>query len=657
LAQKRPGKGFGGKYSMEKGADPSVLWWEVAQDKGASALISAARGIQQSQSGIVTRNIRCQQMYEGSTFVGSNRWAPQTIGGSGALSTMGAAKGGSRRGPQYNLVYELVSTVAAMILAPGSPLVTFLTNKGNFETKHKAQLLNQFIEGLFYQCGVPLEAMKVLRDSLVFGTGFLKVCTSGNDKNLSVEHRWPGFIWTEMYDGAEEDPRAMYEVSLCDKDQLIGRHRDDEEMQEKIRTATPMGATGFTADTYAARRIPYYEGWRLPSYEGANDGRHILAIGDDCCLIDEEWHDPFPFAELRYENRTEGFYGRGLSELLYGHQTTLARVEFAEAHAWSQFALPRLYMNIAAKINRNHANSSRSGAMLEGIGPAQDAIQVLNWSATHPNFVQFKEWIIESAHQFCGVSTFMSAGNKPAGLDSGAAQREYADIQQNRFSALSEKWGQFHVDLAQRCIEAGSRTWKNGFTLKVIGDSFVRELEWSKIRLPADEYTLKAYPVSSLPRTPSGRLAMVQELMQANLLSRDQGLKLLKFPDTDDILDRETAQEEYADWLVFKMLHEGEAMPVETTLDKGGVVDLQKCIDTVQKEAARAIVDGAPRERIDIMRNWLVRAADKQAAAMQAAAPPPAPPGMPGPGGGQPIAKGAPLPVSPMMPFQQPHAA
>jgi hypothetical protein len=578
-------------------------------------------------------------MFEGSTFMSGGRYAPNIMAGSGTItngSGAGSMGSGSRKGPSYNIVYELVSTVKAMLLAPGSPLVTFLTNKGTWEMQHRAELLNQFIEGIFYQCGIAAEATKALQDSLVFGTGFVKITSDPETNNIISSRCWPGSVWTEMYDGRDESPRCLYQIDLVDKDLLASRYP---EKKDKILASSALTTTGFTSDLYSSRQMPYYEAWRLPSAPEAGDGRHVLAI-EGVTLVDEDWEEmEFPFAVIRYEDKTTGYYGRGLAELLYGHQTTLARVEFAEAHAWSQFGLPRLYLNILAKINKNHATSSRSGGILEGMGPAGDALQVLNFSATHPNFVAYKEWIIESAHQFCGVSSFMSSGEKPQGLDSGAAQREYADIQQNRFSVLSEKWGQFHVDLAQRIVALGSRIWGNkSYTVKVTGKNFVREIDWKDIKLKEDEYTLKAYPVSSLPRTPAGRLAAVQEMMQAQLITPQQGLKLLKFPDTDDIMGEETAQEEYAEWLAYEMLHEGKPMPVDS------LPNIQTQITVVQKRATEALTQGAPPERIDLARNWLVRAK----AQLQAAQPPP-----PMPPPGPPLAKGAALPVSPQLPFKQ----
>jgi hypothetical protein len=639
------GTGFAKRYRPVKQDKVPALWWQANDRDVGDQVVAAARSIQQLQLGVTTRNYRCQQLFEGSNFMSGGRYAPNIMAGSGTI-TNGIGSGtmgmGSRKGPSYNLVYELVSTVKAMLLAPGSPAVTFLTNKGTFELQHKAQLLNQFIDGIFYQCDVPSASTRALQDALVFGTGFIKVSANPNDKNIIVDNVWPGNIWTDMYDGRDEKPRCLYQIDLVDKDMLAARFPNK---KKEIMDASALNTTGFMSDLYASRQIPYYEAWRLPSYKDAGDGRHVLAI-DSVTLVDEDFDDDdFPFAVIRYEDKTTGYYGRGLGELLYGHQTTLARVEYAEAHAWSQFGLPRLYMNIAAKLNKNHATSSKSGLILEGMLPADQAIQVLNWSATHPNFVAYKEWIIESAHQFCGVSTFMSSGNKPQGLDSGAAQREYADIQQNRFAVLSEKWGQFHVELAKRIVSCGSRVWGNkSYVIKVTGKNFVKELDWRDIRLESDEYTLKAYPVSSLPRTPSGRLAAVQEMMQAQLISPQDGKKLLQFPDLDATMERENAFQDYADWLVYQMLHEGKPMPVD------GAANLPACVDTVTKELNRAIVQDAPPERIDLLRNWLVRAKP----------PPPPMPAVPPPGPGAPapvMAKGAPPPVSNLMPFQQPKGA
>ena len=188
---------------------------------------------------------------------------------------------------------------------------------------NRAKKLNKYIEGLFYQCGVPEQASLALRDSLIFGTGFLKIDSDSQD-NITVKRVWPGTVWTEMYDGRDGAPRSLYFIDYADKDYLKQRYS---EYAEDIEASAAMNVGGFQNDLYASRTIPFYEAWRLPSFKGADDGRHICAV-DNVTLVDEKWEDcEFPFASIRYQNQPTGFYGMGLAEILTSHQLTLTRVE------------------------------------------------------------------------------------------------------------------------------------------------------------------------------------------------------------------------------------------------------------------------------------------------------------------------------------------
>jgi hypothetical protein len=281
-------------------------------------------------------------------------------------------------------------------------------------------------------------------------------------------------------------------------------------------------------------------------------------------------------------------------------------------------ALPRLWLNIRSKINEIHMMSSRSSGIMRGVG---DPPQVLNWSATHPAFVEYKEWVISSAHEFMGISQMSSSGMKPPGLNSGAAQREYMDIQVERFSVLAHKWEKFWVDIANCDIDEANDSYDSAtddgqVNLAVRAqDGFTKQIKWSQAKMDRDVFWLKAYPVSSLPHSPAGRLAMVSELMQANLITREEGLKLLKFPDLDETLAMENAMQDYADKNAWLILRKGERPPYDS------IVNLQLAVTTLQKMATKAMNGGLSRDSKPIRnaRQWLLGAKQQ----LQAAMPPP----------------------------------
>jgi len=378
------------------------------------------------------------------------------------------------------------------------------------------------------------------------------------------------------------------------------------------------------------------------------DGRHVKCISEDCVLVDEEWkHESFPYVFLRYSDSIEGFFGIGVAELLWGHQNALNSITRVEYVAHSQMSLPRIYLRTDSKINENKVLSSKSGNVLTGSGPAPE---VLNWPATATDFVEWKEWVISSAFEFIGVSQLSASGQKPPGLNSGAAIRDYQDVTDIRFTLLSQRFGHFYVSVAERLISQAKELYKKTkkLNVKVKGKKFIEEIDWKDIDLSEDEYSIDLYETSSLPRTPSGKLSMIQELLQGSLITPDEGRRLLQFPDLDEALSLDNAAQVNAEKTAYLLLYEDE-FPTPDPLQ-----NIQLCITEVTKSALNAINNNAPADKIMRCREWL-----QQANALISPPPPPVPvqapnvqtPGAP-PNPGGPQANPAPPPQSDLLPNQ-----
>jgi hypothetical protein len=607
----------------------------MAEKDAGPAMIDQVASIQGQQGGIRSRNFRAAKLYGGHGFISAGRFSP-------ALGNAGVNSGyfGSYTSPRYNLIYSMVNTVLARLIAPGLPGVRILTNEADWPLQERAQLLERWVEGIFYQCDTDEQAIKALKDCLVFGTGLVKAYTD-NDGRIVNERIFPESLWTEMFDGKDERPRTYYYNDIIDREVLIDRYPDSE---KEILEAQTFAQEGYDGDRAGSRQVAWYEAWHLPTSEKRGDGLYLAAIPGKVLEAREWKRRKPPIAAIKFDQLLSGYLGRGMAELLYPHQAALSAIQRAEYYAWSQVALPRLWINIRSKINEIHMMSSRSSGIMRGVG---DPPTVLNWSATHPAFVEYKDWVISSAHEFMGVSQMSASGMKPAGLNSGAAQREYMDIQVERFAVLSHKWEKFFTDIATIDIDEASDSYgddeKAGETAVRAQDGFTKTIKWSQAKMDRDVFWIKAYPVSSLPHSPAGRLAMVSELMQAQLITREEGLKLLKFPDLDETLAMENAQQDAAEKNAWLILRKGQMPPYDS------IVNLQLQVKVLQMLATKAMNGGLSRDSpaINNARIWLKGAADQlKQAAMSQMPPPPALPAAPGP-----IAKGPPAPVNTEMPI------
>ena len=97
----------------------------------------------------------------------------------------------------------------------------------------------------------------------------------------------------------------------------------------------------------------------------------------------------------------------------------------------------------------------------------------------------------------------------------------------------AKRYEQAFLDATEIMIECAKDIAKEtrNYKVKVPGSGFLQTIEWKDVSMKNDQYLMQSYPTSALSQTPSSRLAEVQELMQAGLVSKEDGMKLLDFPD------------------------------------------------------------------------------------------------------------------------------
>ena len=100
---------------------------------------------------------------------------------------------------------------------------------------------------------------------------------------------------------------------------------------------------------------------------------------------------------------------------------------------------------------------------------------------------------------------------------------------------------------------------------------------------------------SLLPETPSGRLAMVGDLQDTGMLTKDQALVLLDSPDTSKFLSSEGSRLKAIDLLLDRAVESGKKPPYYPALG------LDLYLDRAKKLFAEMIVEEAPADKLSIL--------------------------------------------------------
>jgi hypothetical protein len=312
-----------------------------------------------------------------------------------------------------------------------------------------------------------------------------------------------------------------------------------------------------------------------------------------------------------------GFYGDGLCEQLRGIQREInAQLDNIRV-AHKRLGRPFVFIRHGAKLVKSDL-TNEIGAIIEGeepptfgVTPAMGA-EVYNWVRE----------LVTRAYQITGISETSARSVKPAGVTSGVAIRAVDDIETERFALVGQRWEEFHMEIARRCIHLARKLYADGVDLPVRGTAgkFLRTIRWSDVDMDDDAYVLRVYPMGLLPTRPEGRMERAMEMLQAGMVDKSTALSLIGAPDIEDASSLATAALDDARMVVDHMLDGGDYIPPEPFMD------LKLAAQVAQSSYLRAKTRGCGEAALEKLRAFM---SDIQELVKSAAGPAPdaAPPG------------------------------
>ena len=117
----------------------------------------------------------------------------------------------------YNVTQSALDTLASKI-ARNKPKPYFLSDGGDYKARPQAKSRNQFLSGLFFEDHTYQIARDVLKDSLIFGDGFLHVFE--RDGRVAHERVPPVEIWCDELEAELAEPRQLHRVKDIDRGAL-----------------------------------------------------------------------------------------------------------------------------------------------------------------------------------------------------------------------------------------------------------------------------------------------------------------------------------------------------------------------------------------------------------------------------------------------------
>lgn len=589
-------------------------WWSLPDDELPNAVTGVVEHIKQNSGKLEQQRQISARLYGNISIVG--------LAGI-SFSRSQTATPGTRDRISYNVVKSVIDTVTSKI-AKNKPKPLFLTSGGDYKIQRKAKKLTKFTEGIFYENEMRKLAPRIFRDAGIFGDGFLHVFAQ--DKRVRFERVMASELYVDEIEAFYGYPRQMHRAKNVDRRQLAAMMPKHAKaiMDDDGATPEELGGADYQV---VADQVAVVESWHLPSGPKADDGRHTICLRDEI-LFSEEWEKPFfPFARLPWSDAVFGYWSRGLAEDLQNIQLEMNKLLWLIQRSMHLMGTFKIALEHGSKVNTAHLNNE-----IGAIVYYKDKLPVyLTPQVVPAEYYQHFERLRNAAYEQAGISMLSAASQKPAGLDSGKALREYNDIESDRFQVVGQAYENFHLDAAKVAISVArdiyGDTDPRRFEVKVPGKKFIETIDWKDINLQDDEFVMQVYPISSLPQDPAGRLQTVQEMVQGGLLPEYMRNKLLDFPDLEQFETLDTAE---LDWIIQtleKIVDEGDFAPPDPAMNP------QLARTLALQYYAAGSRDGLEEERLDLLRTFIDQLDAMQAKAQAAMAPPPGAPGMAPPTG------------------------
>lgn len=501
-----------------------------------------------------------------------------------------------------NVIASNVDTVTAAIAAT-DVRARFMTDDGDWSTQRTAKRLEWYAEGLSTLLDVPAKARAAFKEAAKKGTGIVKVYADPLG-GVCIDHVRPDDIVVdevECRNGAT--PRQLHQrMTNVDRDELAARFPEHVEAIDRAQNSG-----GQSWRSWAGYRPIYgdnlvvIESWKLPigtkGKNGYKPGRHTITI-DGADLLDEEWDKKqFPFAIIRWSERTNAWYGISLAERIAGIQRALNKRNWQIDRNLDQIAVPTTFVR---QVDANlTTKSTRAGGITVYKGDEPKTIFPIAVSAeTYQNRNDMKA----AAYEESGVSRLAAQSVKPAGLDSGVAMREYRDQTTQRFALQEKAFERLVLDIIWLALDVCKDLGDAAPVIARKAKFGAKKVAWSDVDMGDVRVSIAA--ASTLSRTPAGRYQTALEWAQAGVITTDEWRRLTDHPDLDRVLSMYTQGIESVEADI-EAIEEGEYVVPEPFGNYELMVRVGQCAYLRDRDL------GAPEEILEALRQYTELAADK----------------------------------------------
>lgn len=498
-------------------------WWNAKPGKVHETVIPYVSTVENQQAELFDKFVKLEATYDVNSR--TNRHVAST--------NMAARLGRARATLTENLIAAQVDTVAAHV-ADTDIEIRIETDDADWNHQQAAERLEMYLNGLSKlfdvgeKCRTGFKAGAAMK-----GTGINKVYIDQFDE-IRVEPVPIDNIVVDELECRNGKPRQLHYRDFYDREDLLAQFPDYAAQIEQAQTSGNWRKwAGYRP--VQSNEVVVIESWRLPigpkGHERYVAGRHTLTI-DGCDLLDEEYDDPFfPFSKIVWNAPIFGFYGISLAERILPHQNLLNRRNYQINRSLDKKADPVTYVHQADQnLATKTVNEIGSIAVYKHTLPVTVDHKAVG-AETYEDIPRIKA----AAREQSGIAEGMQQGGVPAGIESGVGVREVRSTRTQTFSIQEGAFETFWIDtlwlVLQMCKKLGGTKAPDILKVSKYGN---KRIKWSEVDM--GDIRIQMSAASNLANTSAGRQQRVTELMQAGVVTLDEGRKLMSHTDLKSVL-------------------------------------------------------------------------------------------------------------------------
>lgn len=360
--------------------------------------------------------------------------------------------------------------------------------------------------------------------------------------------------------------------SIQRREVLAKYAKDNDELKARIADLPPWqpdyvpGAE--EQDTFGTEdKIAVYEGWQ-EGINGYDKGKHVVALAEDCVLIDEEWTTPVPIVSMHW---IEGLRSVSDSAPLGRQIAPLMAIE-NQGHMKVQDAIAGSVVLVKGRADPKLSDVNYQFIKEDPNDPDIGTVTVEVPKVVSEDVRNHIKDVKDTITRLTGISEQAQTGDPPPQYKSGVALEAYIGILNKRLSNQHHAYKAMYDLSARIQITRGPFVWKDsGKVAEADGTDVIAQISWADVRMPEDAYRISFDAISDLPNHIPNKAELFQIAKDLGLRDAIDLIANLNTPDFQREAQRIAAPKNYIEFQISQALDDGVIEPPNDMQDRAEV--------------------------------------------------------------------------------------